>query len=91
MSEQNETAKQEHVFIEMEGGLVQNVTTTNPNISVVVVDTDIDGIDAEDVDVLSYDDREISCTVVHHTAGERDVAWEAAVLGVLSARAAEKA
>ncbi len=87
MSEQ----QNDKVFIEMEGGVIQNVTATNPNIDVIVVDTDIEGVEAVDIETVKWNDREVEATIVVHTHSERDPDWEAAILGAIGARAAGKA
>ena len=82
-------ARKDTVFIEMEGGLIQNVTATNPNIRVLVVDSDIEGV--EQVDVVAWDGREVEAVITEHPLAERDLEWEAAVLSSLALRAEEKA
>ena len=71
MSENNnETAPvvdpKKTVIIEMEGGLIQNVINPNPDVEVVVIDYDVEGVPVDEVVVMAVAEREVECTLTSY-------------------------
>lgn len=86
MSDVNASPKQDAlVIVEMDGGLITNICANRPDVRVLVVNYDLDGVPADDIATLrqSTDGEvvETDCTITEYSELCRDNgAWENVVV-----------
>lgn len=75
------------VIVEMEGGVIQNVTCNSSDVEVIVLDTDLEDVSDEYVVSFMFRDKEtVGSLTSYRFEGGGNEDWEAAVVGAMRKR-----